>query len=361
MSVPASITIKVPSAVSALSLGPNDLLCVGSDDGSLRWYSLPEGRVKRAVKSLGEEISSVVWSRPKKDEHATIWVASGRKIFSFPAESQKMIMTAEDASCVLVVGEDDDDLLNEAGLSLSDNGKLLAFGSDSGAVGTIDVPSKQITRMKIRHTTVCGCVKFIPDRPSELLSGGYDYALLHFDVGQGSILSRYDAKTPPASDGVSLSPPFILSISISSAGLLAASTADGRVWLGGGGEKRPAASQGGKKKRSRKWEGLKEDEGLWLQVADGPVVSTAFRDNKRLVTCSLLGAISAYDISRDTEGSGALQVEKLWSAATSSLEKVNAMVISDTWVVVGGFGNDGKGIVEAWHEPLPDIPQEPAS
>lgn len=63
-------------------------------------------------------------------------------------------------------------------------------------------------------------------------------------------------------------------MSISIAGLLAASTADGRVWLGGGGEKRPHAWQGAKKKRARKWEGLKEEEGVWLQVADGPVVST---------------------------------------------------------------------------------------
>ena len=33
---------------------------------------------------------------------------------------------------------------------------------------------------------------FIPDRPSELVSGGYDSALLHFDIGQGNILSRFD-------------------------------------------------------------------------------------------------------------------------------------------------------------------------
>ena len=117
------------------------------------------------------------------------------------------------------------------------------------------------------------------------MSGGYDSALLHFDIGQGNILSRFDISehwpfptqddcshcsgAPPPSEGVSLSPPFVLSTTVSPAGLVAAGTADGRVWLGGGGEKRPD----GKKKRSRKWEGLKEDEGIWLQVADGPVVS----------------------------------------------------------------------------------------
>ena len=59
-------------------------------------------------------------------------------------------------------------------------------------------------------------------------------------------------------------------MSISANSLAAISTADGRLWLGGGGEKRP----GTKKKRSRKWEGLKDNEGTWMQVAEGPVVAT---------------------------------------------------------------------------------------
>lgn len=49
---------------------------------------------------------------------------------------------------------------------------------------------------------------------------------------------------------------------------MAAGTADGRIWIGAGGEKRP----GSKKKKSRKWEGLKEDEGLSAKVAEGPVI-----------------------------------------------------------------------------------------
>jgi len=39
---------------------------------------------------------------------------------------------------------------------------------------------------------ICGTVRFVPNRPSELLSAGYDSALLHFDITQGSVLSRFD-------------------------------------------------------------------------------------------------------------------------------------------------------------------------
>lgn len=79
------------------------------------------------------------------------------------------------------------------------------------------------------------------------------------------------AGLPPES-GISLSPPFVMSISVSSTGIVAAGTADGRIWIGTGGEKMPAGGSGGKKKRSRKWDGLKENDGLLVKVAEGPVV-----------------------------------------------------------------------------------------
>jgi hypothetical protein len=75
------------------------------------------------------------------------------------------------------------------------------------------------------------------------------------------------AALPPTS-GVSLSPPFILCMSLSSTGHLAVGTADGCLWVGAGGEKR----SNGKKKRSRKWEGLREDESVKMKVAEGPIV-----------------------------------------------------------------------------------------
>ena len=73
---------------------------------------------------------------------------------------------------------------------------------------------------------------------------------------------------------------------------------------------------------------------------------SAFTATDRLVTCSLLGAVSQYTISRDAEGK--LQATKGWGAVAKSLEKVNAMTADEARVVLGGFGKDGKGIVELW-------------
>ena len=72
--------------------------------------------------------------------------------------------------------------------------------------------------------------------------------------------------------GLSLSPPFIMSMAISNSGVLAAGTADGRVWLGFKGDKSSNSGKGPKKK-SKKWEGLDQDEALLIKIAEGPIVA----------------------------------------------------------------------------------------
>ncbi|OBZ69354.1 hypothetical protein A0H81_10778 [Grifola frondosa] len=90
------LTFSVPSPVSSLALGSSGSLCVGSQDGTARWYNLPSPKVVHAIKSLGDEVHL------------------GRRAFVFAASSPKMICTAEDATLVLDLGEDDEDVLNES-------------------------------------------------------------------------------------------------------------------------------------------------------------------------------------------------------------------------------------------------------
>ncbi|KAH9952115.1 hypothetical protein B0H21DRAFT_817842 [Amylocystis lapponica] len=332
--------ISLPAAASSLAFASSTHLCVGSDDGSLRLYHLPSPKVVRAVKSLGHEIASIACARTTTDEPADVWLASGRRAFLFRLASPQLIQSLEDALDVLDLGEDDEDALNERSqLSMNDNARHLAFSTDAGAVGTVELSTKHVAQMKTRHSSICGTVKCVPDRPGEIVSGGYDSALLHFDRAQGTLLSRLDIAAPPPSSGVSLSPPFVLATALTPTALFAVGTADGRVWLGGGGEKRHT----GKKKRSRKWEGLKEDEGLWVQVAEGPVVALTF-SGRELVTCTLLGKISAYAVVRGADGK--LEAEQTWALETHNVTKVNAMVTQGEWLVVGGFGHNGKGAVE---------------
>jgi len=81
-------------------------------------------------------------------------------------------------------------------------------------------------------------------------------------------VNHFPAPLPqPESSAVSLSPPFVLCLSVSSTGAIAAGTADGYLWVGLGGDKRLSG------KKTRKWGGLREDMSISSKVADGPVVA----------------------------------------------------------------------------------------
>jgi hypothetical protein len=54
--------------------------------------------------------------------------------------------------------------------------------------------------------------------------------------------------------------------------VVVAGMADGRIWIGMGGEKSQSTGKNSKKKRSRKWDGLKHDQGGFVHVAEGPIV-----------------------------------------------------------------------------------------
>jgi hypothetical protein len=167
---------------------------------------------------------------------------------------------------------------------------------------------------------------------------------------------------------VSLSPPFVLSTAVSTAGVVAAGTADGRVWIGAGGEKRPASSgSGGKKKRSRKWEGLRQDDSLSVKVAEGPVVGLcvillivipdigrqlaflirAFISHDELISCTLLGTVTHHQLSR-TGADEALELTATWTQETKGLAKVNAISVTENRIAIGGIGKNEKGVVEVW-------------
>jgi hypothetical protein len=59
-----------------------------------------------------------------------------------------------------------------------------------------------------------------------------------------------------------------MSLAVSSTGIVAAGTADGRLLIGFGAESYLAT-----KKKSKKWQGLVEDETLLIKIAEGPVVA----------------------------------------------------------------------------------------
>ncbi|KAG1735653.1 WD40-repeat-containing domain protein [Suillus occidentalis] len=334
-------TLKTPAPISCLAKGSLDHFVAGSDDGSVRVYNQDTLKVVKAIKGLGE-VSSVVCMEYNTGVLGDMWVASNRHALHFAMDTEKMVLAKADATLTLELGADDD-VLNE--LSLNQKKTQLAFCLDSGEVGVVDLSTKQITRMKTNHDNICGTVKFIPDRPSELVSGGYDSRLLHHDFHQRTVLSRLDLGTSPLSEssGVSMSPPFILSSAMSPSGILAAGTADGRVWIGTGGEK-----MSGKR---RKWEGLKQDEAFTADVGHGPIVAlhVTFIGPRTLFASTLMGNITLHEIGGLT-ADGKLDISPKWKKATTDVHKVNAIIATGGLVIIGGLNENGGGVIEVWEK-----------
>lgn len=340
-----SKSLKIPAQVTCLACGETDRLLAGSDDGSVRIYDLTTMKVVKAIRGLAP-VSSVAW-KSRTDSHVDcLFVATGRRVLAFSIYTDKMILTSCDAHTELVIGADDNDLVNE--LTINARGDRLAYCLDSGAVGVIDLSNNKVVRMKKSHDSVCGSVKFIPDRPSELVSGGFDSAVLHFDFLQASLLSRDDLGATASSFGFSMSPPFIVSLSISPTGIIAAGTADGRVYVGTSGEKSSQAGVG-RQQRRRKWEGLRSDGRIVTEVAQGPITGTAFISPREFLTCTLLGSVTSHEICGSTVDSS-LSVKPKWNHSAESIFKVNAFVTIGDLVIIGGFQKDGGGIIEVWRK-----------
>jgi hypothetical protein len=46
------------------------------------------------------------------------------------------------------------------------------------------------------------------------------------------------------------------------------------------------------------------------------------------------------------------QLDARWLAVAIEVAKVNAMSASSEWLMIGGFSQDGKGVVQVWKLPV---------
>ncbi|KAF8634084.1 hypothetical protein AX15_001086 [Amanita polypyramis BW_CC] len=338
-------TLKIPSSVSSLAFGHAGHLFVGADDGVLRVYDLSTFKVVKAVKNLGSEIPSIVCVKRRGSDLRDAWIASGTKIMKFQLDHPKMIQDVQDALDIIEVCTAQDELVNEIGLN-GDKSRI-AFSTDTGVVGVVDPSTKAVTRMKTEHKNVCGCVKFIPTRPKELISGGYDQKLFHFDYSNGNLLSEREIVTYTLAGEISLSPPFIMSMAVSQTGVVAAGIADGRLWINFAGE--TSNYEGvGSTKTSGRWNGLDGRTEHVVKIAEGPVVAMAFGNTRTLTVSSLLGAVIQYRLTLENENQ--LTLEKLWQRDVSRSIKVNALLVDEKRIIAGGLQSDGSGIIEIWQK-----------
>lgn len=347
--------IFIPAHATAVTYSPNGkVLAVGSDDSSVRVYHPPETKVKFALRGLGDSVSNLIFNDP---EGSDLWVASGKSILRFDFKGPKLIYNSSDSILTEVIGSDDEDVINQ--LALSANRSYLAVTTDSGGVFVLDTSSENvsITKMKTSHDSIAWAVAFVPDRSSELVTSGYDCSLLLHDFRLGTLLARLEFTSLPAlAPGISSLPPFITAIALSSNGIIASGTADGRIWIGFGGAKISPSTSGsnkkGKAKKTRKWGGLDEGEGFHTRISDSLIAEIKFISNDSLLACTVHGKLSKHHVVYPSSSSipissGGLQEE--WNYQLNSFTRIDALAFNyiESQVSIAGLHTDQKrGVVE---------------
>ncbi|KAJ3567727.1 hypothetical protein NP233_g6180 [Leucocoprinus birnbaumii] len=340
-----SLTTPSTWQITALVFGHAGHLYAGSDNGDLRVYDLSSFKVLRAVKGNGNMVSSIVCVKRPGSEFRDAWIASGKQVFRFRLDTPKLIQTYDDAleSIDAIPAEETENEIQD--LALNWEKTHLAFGTNSGSVGIVDLNTKTVTNLKTKHDVMCGSVEWIPEKPRELISGGCDATLMHTDVIKDEVLSKQNLAALSTQDGqISMSPPFIMSLSIASNGIVAAGTADGKLWLGFGGEKAPSASKG---KKKAKWGGLDLTHASVVSIAEAPIVAVAFHSPTRLTVSTLKGAITHFNLIYGGE-SGNVIYQAIWHHQCETMIKVNAVVVDEKRIVIGGFDEKGKGVIDIW-------------
>ncbi|KAJ1309518.1 hypothetical protein OPQ81_006292 [Rhizoctonia solani] len=351
-------SFEAPGGFTALTFNETGTLLAGGEDGSLRVYDLSptaQRTLCKAIKGLPDEVSSVCCQPSKLPPVALgkVWVASGKRISLFDLDSDKLVIGIQEAEDIVTLIEDDDDednVLNQIAVSRD----MIAYSCDSGAIGVYDIQTKKHRVMKAMHSSICGTVSFVPIRPREIVSGGYDSQLLHFDASTGSVLSRLDisAPTPTGESPISLVPPFLYSVTIDSNGAMAAGTADGRVIVGRGGER----GRGDRPNR-RKWNGLNIDMVSQYHIAEGPVIGVAWVGPSELLSVTLRGRVKHFRLPDSHQKTRSaidnIEVQTLWETYATKVDKVDCLAVFTTsekviHIGVGGRSSTGRGCIEIW-------------
>eukprot|EP00039_Didymoeca_costata_P016990 m.310693 g.310693 ORF g.310693 m.310693 type:complete len:319 (-) comp16478_c0_seq29:86-1042(-) len=177
----------------------------GSEDGAKLWC-LNSNKSTLTLGGLTEEVCALSIS-PKHPDKVFVAEGSNLHIYDLHNPSESLI--------TLEPCEDD---INE--LAVSENGRFLAACDDSGMVKIYEI-EKECTYKSLRrgHTSICSSIKFRPRKPWEIISGGLDCMLDHWDFSRGRVVSKLNMNEvleDSVSGGAQLfNPPLVHHVAIS--------------------------------------------------------------------------------------------------------------------------------------------------
>ena len=201
------------------------VLLSGGEDGARLW----DLKARACVMQLGagwlEEVATVALS--PSDTNAAFAASDGAiRIFD--------VRKPDEAVSTVEINSDD---INQ--VALNHKGEYLAAADDSGEVKVVEVwnrkPFKTLGR---QHTNICSSVQFRAGKPWEVVTGGLDGCVVHWDFSRARCLAKINmtaAKTPEDAAEIDIgkqmcNPPLVHSLACSPDGsCIAAALGDGSV------------------------------------------------------------------------------------------------------------------------------------
>jgi len=99
---------------------------------------------------------------------------------------------------------------------VNSKGTTLAAADDSGSVCLINLEKNQLAKtLRNGHTNICNSVQFRPHQPWEVVSGGLDSRLLHWDYGTGRVKHNFVMESASdETDSQMFNPPYVYSVAV---------------------------------------------------------------------------------------------------------------------------------------------------
>ncbi|KAK7090603.1 WD repeat-containing protein 53-like [Littorina saxatilis] len=198
-------------AVSLLTGGhTSEVLCIdvdkstgtiasGSEDGDLCLWS-SAGELTHKYTRPDTDCTSVLFAKEKPN---TLFAAFGTEVLTFdttrPQEPTYVFNSNQDEVNQVVLDEKE---------------QFLAACDDSGEIKVFGLSDRKVFKtLRFKHTNICSTVLFRSKRPWEILSGGMDCRLIHWDFSKPKCLNQFNMQelhsTSNDASAYMINPPFI--------------------------------------------------------------------------------------------------------------------------------------------------------
>ena len=188
---------------------PDGKLFSGAEAGELCFWDLTGAKPTKIYTESGDDVTSICCSKQRPHE---VYVACGTSVLLYDTRQLSVPMHT------LKFNEEE---INQVVLHEKEN--YLAACDDSGQVKLLSVQERRVFKtLKNGHENICSTVAFRPGKPWDLLSGGLDSKLIHWDFSKAKVLSSFNFEELEIQDDQAdkylVNPPFIHSLSVSSNG-----------------------------------------------------------------------------------------------------------------------------------------------